>query len=182
MQSLTLIDDTLSELLQAGYPVTRPRIGIMLEVPSCISLLPFWLDKVDFVSIGTNDLSQYLLAIDRNNPYVSKWFDALHPAILHELYRISRMVLDTNLPVSICGELASSPVAVVLLLGMGFKQFSMSAAKIPLIKHLICEISTTQAQTLTAQALSLACADEIHELGRAFLARSWSHYQHVIQH
>ena len=135
-ECVAIVDDVVAQLTAEGCRVCRPNIGIMVEVPSSIALLPFWKNKLDFISIGTNDLSQYLLALDRNSSLVSKWYDSLHPAVIHELARIADMAHKHHLPVSVCGEMASDPVAVVLLIGMGIRQLSMSAAKIPLIKSI----------------------------------------------
>ncbi len=169
-QCLAILDEVHQQLLEEGFTVCRPKVGIMVEVPSCISLLPFWRDKLDFISIGTNDLSQYLLALDRNSPLVGKWYDSLHPAVIHELLRISTMAKQMNLPVSVCGEMASDPVAVILLLGMGIQQLSMSAAKIPLIKWILRSISREQASKLLAEALQQDNATAIRQLGQQFLA------------
>ncbi|WP_428035158.1 phosphoenolpyruvate--protein phosphotransferase [Amphritea sp.] len=168
-QCLAILQEVHQQLLDEGFSVCRPKVGIMVEVPSCIALLPFWRDKLDFISIGTNDLSQYLLALDRNSPLVGKWYDSLHPAVLHELVRITRMAKQINLPVSVCGEMASDPVAVTLLLGMGIQQLSMSAAKIPLIKWILREISRGETELLLEQALDQDNATAIRKLGQQFL-------------
>jgi phosphotransferase system enzyme I (PtsI)/phosphotransferase system enzyme I (PtsP) len=158
---LELTHQTLKELREEGYALPTPKIGIMVEVPSCIPLLPFWRSKLDFVSVGSNDLSQYLLAIDRNNALVSKWFDPLHPSILMELNRIAETCKQLNLPFSICGELAANPIAVVYLVGMGCTQLSMSAAKLPIIKHLISHLSFEACQHLLSKALTNDKGSEI---------------------
>ncbi|MBN0986300.1 phosphoenolpyruvate--protein phosphotransferase [Amphritea pacifica] len=169
-QCLAILNEVHHQLVAEGVQVCRPKVGIMVEVPSCIALLPFWRDKLDFISIGTNDLSQYLLALDRNSPLVGKWYDSLHPAVIHELLRISTMAKQMNLPVSVCGEMASDPVAVILLLGMGIQQLSMSAAKIPLIKWILRSITREQAGELLAEALQQDNASAIRQLGQQFLA------------
>ncbi len=168
-QALSMIDDAVEELCLEGQPVTRPKIGVMVEVPACIDLLPYWQDKLDFVSIGTNDLSQYLLAIDRNNPLVGKWYDALHPSVLQEVDRAASTARSLGLPVSVCGELASDPVAVVFLIGMGITQLSMSAARIPLIKSLVRAVSVYDAQQLLSNARQLDRASAIRDLGNQYL-------------
>ena len=161
---VALCHQTREELRAEGLSVPNPKIGIMVEVPSCISLLPLWRSKLDFISIGSNDLSQYLLAIDRNNPLVSKWFDPLHPAILRELNRIAESCRQLDLPFSICGELAANPLAVVYLVGMGCTQLSMSAAKLPIIKHLISHLSFEACQRVLGIALSSDTGSEIQRI------------------
>ena len=149
-----LFDDACDQLKQEGLVFQVPKVGMMIEVPAAISQLPFWKDRIDFVSIGSNDLSQYLLAMDRNNAHVAKLFDPLHPAVLHEIQRAVLTARQCNLPLSLCGELGSHPVAVVLLLGMGVRTLSMSAAKLPRIKSLIRSVSTQQAEQLLTVALA----------------------------
>ena len=128
-----------------------------------------WSGKIDFVSIGTNDLTQYLLAVDRNNALVSKHFDHLHPAVLHELMRIVDICRQTNLSFSVCGELASLPLATVFLVGMGCNKISLSAAKIPLIKELICNIRRVDARAVLERALLQDNASSIRDISAKFL-------------
>jgi phosphotransferase system enzyme I (PtsI)/phosphotransferase system enzyme I (PtsP) len=164
-QSIYLLNEAYEELLEEGYLVCKPKLGVMLEIPAVISLLPFWRDKLDFVSIGTNDLSQYLLAIDRNNPQVAKLYDGLHPAVLHELSRAVKIAKEIDLPLSVCGEMASDPVAVLLLLGMGVRRLSISSSKIPLIKHLVRSISISEAERALKEALTLDSSAAIRACG-----------------
>ncbi len=169
---IELLDESLQQLLAEGESVCRPRLGIMVEVPSSISLLPFWRDKLDFISIGSNDLSQYLLALDRNSPLVGKLYDPLHPAVIHEIQRIVHIARDCQLPVSLCGEMASDPTAVLLLLGMGIRQLSMSAAKLPLIKYLVRTTSIKDAEAFLTQALTMDSAQAIRASSEAFIKKS----------
>lgn len=159
-----LLEDALTQLRQEGVEVCRPRVGVMIEVPAAISQLPFWRDKIDFISIGSNDLSQYLLALDRNNARVASRYDHVHPAVLHEIYRIVNSARQCQLPVSLCGEMAADPVAVVLLLGMGIRSLSLSAAKLPGIKSLIRSLSIASACDLLEQALQMDCVADIRGL------------------
>tara|TARA_R110002110_G_scaffold303525_1_gene517585 strand:+ start:2418 stop:4691 length:2274 start_codon:yes stop_codon:yes gene_type:complete len=160
----TIVDDALSQLRDEGIQVARPRIGIMVEVPAATSQLPLWRDKLDFVSIGSNDLSQYLLAVDRNNPRVSSSYDHLHPAVLHEIERIVASARELQLPLSLCGEMSSDPAAVVLLAGMGIRTLSMSAAHLPRIKWLIRHLALADARRLLGQALQLPDSTSIRAL------------------
>ncbi len=159
-----LLEDALTQLREEGIEVCRPRVGVMIEVPAAISQLPFWRDKIDFISIGSNDLSQYLLALDRNNARVASRYDHVHPAVLHEIFRIVTSARQCQLPVSLCGEMASDPVAVVLLLGMGIRSLSMSAAKLPGIKSLIRSISIATAADLLDRALQMDNVTDIRAL------------------
>ncbi|MFV0477354.1 MAG: phosphoenolpyruvate--protein phosphotransferase [Parahaliea sp.] len=160
----SLLDDAIEQLQEEGHTICRPAVGIMIEVPAAISLLPIWAPKIDFISIGSNDLSQYLLALDRNNPRVAGAYDHLHPAVLRELARIANTARSYNIRLSLCGEMASDPAAVVVLLGLGIRTLSMSASKIPRIKWLLRSFSAADASLLAQQALNMDDATDIREL------------------
>jgi len=147
-----VLDSALEQLREEGIAVVRPRIGIMVEVPAAITLLPFAVGKIDFISIGSNDLSQYLLAVDRTNPRVSRLFDHLHPGVLHAVHWIVAQAQRLNLSTSLCGEMGADPCAVVLLLGMGIDSLSMSAFSLPKIKWLVRNVP----QALAREQLELA--------------------------
>jgi phosphotransferase system enzyme I (PtsI)/phosphotransferase system enzyme I (PtsP) len=142
---------------------------VLVEVPAAISQLALWRDKIDFVSVGSNDLSQYLLAIDRNNGRVAYLYDHVHPAVLREINRIVDIGREIDLPVSICGEMASDAVAVILLLGMGVRTLSISSAKLPRIKWLIRSISISEAESFLSQAMQIDDAESIRSAGIAFI-------------
>jgi len=161
---IQLLNDAFSQLTEEGHVVKKPKLGIMVEIPSAITLLPYWADKLDYVSIGSNDLSQYLLAIDRNNPQVAHYYDPLHPAVIHEIKRIVLTCQEVKLPVSLCGEMASDPVAVFILMGIGIRTFSISAAKIPLIKWLVRSINLTDSNNLIPQLFQLDDASAIRTM------------------
>ncbi|MCR8922943.1 phosphoenolpyruvate--protein phosphotransferase [Dasania sp. GY-MA-18] len=174
-QELDEFRDCLSKVMQQlsaeGYAVEMPKIGVMIEVPAAISQLPFWENKIDFISVGTNDLSQYLLALDRNNSRVANRFDHVHPAVLHELYRIINTAKSYRIPVSICGEMSSDPVAVLLLLGMGVTKFSLGSSKLPKIKYLIRHVVKQQAEALLQKALEKDNVIEIRKLANDFIQK-----------
>jgi len=150
-----LLDDACTQLLDEGYSLQRPQVGVMMEVPAATSQLPFWSNRLDFISIGSNDLSQYLLALDRNNARVASRYDHVHPAVLHEISRIVETARALQLPLSLCGEMASDPVAAVLLLGLGVRTLSMSAARLPRIKWLVRSLALQQAEALATRAMAL---------------------------
>lgn len=159
-----LLNDACQQLRGEGITIKDPKVGVMVEVPAAISQLPFWVYKIDFISIGSNDLSQYLLALDRNNSRVSSRYDVLHPAVLHEIFRVVGSAQQLGLPVSLCGEMASDPAAIVLLIGMGIRTLSMSAAKLPQIKWLIRNLSARRAEELLQQVLTMDNAASIRNL------------------
>lgn len=158
--------DAMEQLTAEGYAVARPDLGVMVEVPAAISQIPFWAGKIDFISIGSNDLSQYLLALDRDNPRVSARYDHVHPAVLLEIQRILKLAKDAGIPVSLCGEMASDPVAVVLLLGLGMRTLSMSAAKLPQVKWLIRTLPIATAERLARDSLTCHYPEDIRKLVR----------------
>jgi phosphoenolpyruvate-protein phosphotransferase len=159
-----LLKDALQQLEEEGIKVERPPVGIMVEVPAAISQLASWRDQLDFISIGSNDLSQYLLALDRNNPRVATSYDHVHPAVLHEIARVIDIAQKTDLPLSLCGEMSSDPIAVVLLVGMGIRTLSMSAAQLPKIKWLLRHITIENAREMVDATLSLNDAKLIRKL------------------
>ena len=159
-----LLDDALAQLTEEGINVTRPKVGVMVEVPAAISQIPLWAKYIDFISIGSNDLSQYLLALDRNNSRVADRYDHVHPAVIHEVYRVVQLANQHKLRLSLCGEMAADPIAVMLLLGMGIKRLSMSASKLPKIKYLIRCVSSEQTRSLLNKALTCESNLAIREL------------------
>lgn len=164
-----LLDDACAQLHAEGYRIERPQVGIMVEVPAAVNLLPFFARRINFVSIGSNDLTQYLLALDRNNPRVSRLFDNLHPAVLQEIHRIVQLCRQLDLPVSLCGEMAADPLAVVLLLGMRIETLSMNARSLAKIKWLIRTLPAQVAEKVLQKALCMEHENEIRELTRHVL-------------
>jgi phosphoenolpyruvate-protein phosphotransferase len=143
-----ILDTTIAQMQQDNIQVPRPSLGIMVEVPGVIPLLPHISPLIDFVSVGSNDLTQYLLAVDRANPYVSSRFDHLHPAVIHTLATIIDSAAHLDLELSVCGEMAADPYAVVLLLGLGVETLSMNAFSLPRIRALIRSLNFAEAQSL----------------------------------
>jgi len=166
---LALLDSARAQLAEEGLTVPRPKAGIMAEVPSIIPLLPFLAGRIDFVSIGSNDLSQYILAVDRNNARVTDLFDHLHPAVLLAVQEIVRRCHDLRIPVGLCGEMAADPCAAVLLLGMGIKTLSLAATSIPKIKWLIRTVSQSAAREQLDLALRSPHPAAIRSQLRSFL-------------
>src|SRR4029079_18184591 len=118
-------------LLARRLPVPEVPIGIMIEVPSAALTIDLLAEEADFVSIGTNDLIQYTLAVDRTDDRVSSMYAPLHPAILRILRHVARGARRGNVPMSVCGEMAADPAILPLLVGLGLREFSMTPAAIP---------------------------------------------------
>ncbi len=164
-----LLDSALKQLDEEGYTIIRPKVGVMAEVPAITAILPFLKEKIDFVSIGSNDLSQYTLAVDRNNARVSHHFDHLHPAVIHAVEQIVSESKRLHLPVSVCGEMASDIYAVLILIGMGVTQLSMTAFSVPKLKHLIRSISLSETEELFQLVKQSAHTSETRKLIHTFL-------------
>ena len=131
------VDRARRELGEEGCECPAPPVGAMVEVPSALLSIPALSRYADFFSIGTNDLTQYLLAVDRNNPNVARLYNHLDPGVIRALYGVIRGALRCRKPVSVCGEMAADPGSAILLLGMGLETFSMSASAVLRIKWLI---------------------------------------------
>ncbi|SHE35335.1 phosphotransferase system, enzyme I, PtsP [Modicisalibacter ilicicola DSM 19980] len=154
--ALRLLDRALVELGEEGEDITRPQVGVMLEVPATLYQLKALASRVDFFSVGSNDLTQYLLAVDRNNPRVAELYDACHPAVLAALARLADEAASLKMPTSVCGELAGDPGGALLLMGMGFDVLSMNAPSLPKVRAAIRRVSLAQAQKLVEETLPLA--------------------------
>lgn len=137
------------------------EIGIMIEVPSAALSADILAKEVDFFSIGTNDLIQYTIAIDRRNEETLPLYEPLHPAVLRLIQNVVHVAVDEGIDVSVCGEMAGDAVLSVLLIGMGFEKLSMSPAVIPEIKKVISSIALEEARSLVAEIMKLLTADEI---------------------
>lgn len=140
------------------------RIGSMLEVPSAVLMADRLADECDFFSIGTNDLTQYTLAVDRTDPRVAHLARALDPAILRLLDHARRVARDGGKPISICGDLAADPVATPVLVGLGFTSLSMPMVALPLVREVVARIDRERAKALAADALGQPSAREVERL------------------
>lgn len=160
-EAARLIDQAYHELLEEGVKIEKPPLGVMIEVPSAIYLAREFAKRVDFLSVGTNDLTQYLLAVDRNNARVAPLYDALHPAMLMALGKIVEGARAGGIEVSVCGEMSSDPMAVIVLLAMGFNTLSMNSASLPRVKWIIRTFSISQARKLLADVLEFSHPGEI---------------------
>ena len=145
-----LIHRAHGEVLAEGLPVAMPPIGVMVEVPAAVYMVRDLAQRVDFLSIGSNDLIQYLLAVDRNNPRVADLYHSFHPAVLQALQRVVDEAHEEGKPIGICGEMAGDPAAAVLLMAMGFDMLSMSAANLLKVKWVLRRITVDRAKKILA--------------------------------
>lgn len=146
--ALALLRQAYDEVIEEDVEIVFPQTGIMIEIPAAVYQIEILIKKVDFVSIGSNDLTQYLLAVDRTNPSVAPMYDALHPAVIMAMRNVISVVHAQNKKVSLCGEIASDPVAVIILLGLGVDSLSLHAHNLPRIKWVIRNFSMSKAKQL----------------------------------
>lgn len=165
MQVKNIIKDIKDDLSRKKIPFDDSiEIGCMIEVPAAALAIDLLSPEVDFFGVGTNDLIQYLLAIDRDNEKINYLYEPLHPIILRLLSEIINKASFNNKPVYICGEMASDPLHIMILLGLGYRALSMTPTSIPVIKHLIRSISMKEAQALANDALRRRTTAEVGEL------------------
>ncbi|HSH28470.1 MAG TPA: phosphoenolpyruvate--protein phosphotransferase [Thiohalobacter sp.] len=163
-ETLELIRRAHEELAEEGVDVALPQIGVMVEVPSVIYQIPQLAKRVDFFSVGTNDLTQYLLAVDRNNAKVAELYNSLHPAVLQALAQIVDEAHASEREVSVCGEMAGDPAAALMLVGLGVDSLSMSVGSIARVKAVIRAFSLARARELVSTALGMEKAVAVRTL------------------
>lgn len=159
--SKLLIKRAFKELIEEGYKVKMPPVGVMIEVPAAVYQTRELAARSEFLSVGSNDLTQYLLAVDRNNARVSDLYQSFHPAVLRALQHIVTEAHIEGVSVSICGELAGDPGAAILLMAMGFDVLSMSATNLPKVKSVIRGISLQLAKDLLAEVIVMTNAEQV---------------------
>lgn len=147
--------DWLAVQEEEQVKITKPKLGIMVEVPSVLLQIGEFAELVDFFSVGSNDLTQYLLAVDRNNPHVANVYSHFHPSVLRALYRLAQDCHDHQKPVSVCGEMAGDPLTAILLMAMGFDTLSMSSSNILRVRKAICHVPMHDAKQLLENVLNM---------------------------
>jgi len=157
-EALRLLKKAYGDVCDEGHEIDMPEVGVMIEVPSAVYQARAIAKRVDFLSVGTNDLTQYLLAVDRNNSRVANLYDSLHPAVLRALLQAVDGGHQEGKHVTICGEMAGDPAAVLLLVAIGFDSLSMSASSISRMKWVIRQFSLRKAKKLLQEVLSMESA------------------------
>lgn len=170
--AITLINQAQDELLEEGEAIVRPPVGIMIEVPSAVYQITAMAKRVDFFSIGTNDLTQYLLAVDRNNSRVAHLYQSLHPAVLRAIKQVLDEAHQLGKPVSVCGEMAGDPAAALALLGLGVNSLSMSVSNLPRVKWVIRSFTREEASSLLEQVWLMEDPRYIRALYNSVLEQS----------
>ncbi len=168
-----VLEKTKQELRDAGVPFDESiPVGVMIEVPSAALIADKLAAECDFFSIGTNDLIQYTLAVDRGNEHVADLYDPLHPAVLMLLENTVRAARKAGIPVSICGEMASDPFSVPLLVGMGVTELSMTSSAVPMVKEIIRVLDSGDVAKDARRALEAGSGDEVRHIAITALTRA----------
>lgn len=154
-EALHLIYRVYHEVREEGFDIKMPQVGVMIEVPAAVYQTKDLAERVDFLSVGSNDLTQYLLAVDRNNPRVAGLYHSFHPSVLTAIWSVAKDAHAVGRQISICGELAGDPCGAILLMAMGFDALSMNASNLPKVKSVIRNISLEWAQELLERVIVL---------------------------
>jgi phosphoenolpyruvate-protein phosphotransferase (PTS system enzyme I) len=166
-----MVTHAIADLTRHGEQVPPVPIGVMIEIPAAAYTADLLAREVDFFTIGTNDLIQYCLAVDRADERVSRLYEPLHPAILRMILMVRRAAQRQRIPVSLCGEMASDPAILTLLVGLGLSEFSMTPGAIPVAKQVLSELRSDELRALARRVLKLATIDEIERVLLAALGR-----------
>jgi len=173
-----IIDVERVRLSGEGKEVGAIKIGAMIEVPSAVVLAGSIAKEVDFFSLGTNDLVQYMLAVDRGNDEVSDWFRSLHPAVLQSVVRVHEAAANASIPTVVCGEMASTPAYAVVLIGLGATDLSMTPAAIPRVARALSGIKCADAKAIATICLACSTADEVEQTVREQFLDRWPNLFH----
>ena len=169
-QANAMLDECKAELTAEGKEFNKDiKVGIMIEVPAAAVISPILAKYVDFFSIGTNDLCQYTLAVDRMNESIGSLYQPLHPGVLRLIKHVIDASHEQDKFTGMCGELASDPVATMILLGLGLDEFSMTASSIPLIKNILRSVSKAECEEVANKALTMDTAEEITAYAKSVL-------------
>ncbi|MFQ3197051.1 MAG: phosphotransferase system enzyme I (PtsP) [Paraglaciecola sp.] len=157
------------EVKDQGVKLFRPKIGVMLEVPAVIYQMAQLAKIVDFFSVGSNDLTQYLLAVDRNNARVADLYDSYHPAVLAALHSLARQANELDIPITLCGELAGEPGGIILLMAMGYRKLSMNSHSLLKIKWVVRSVSLHHCEQLLEKVLVMSNPREVRQAVNLYL-------------
>jgi phosphotransferase system enzyme I (PtsI) len=160
-EARAMVAAAADDLVRRGEEIPHVPIGVMIEIPAAAYTADLLAREVDFFTIGTNDLIQYCLAVDRADERVSRLYEPLHPAILRMIVMVCRAARRRRLPVSLCGEMASDPALLTLLVGLGLTEFSMTPGAIPVAKQVLNEVRSSELRAMARRVLRLSTVDEI---------------------
>lgn len=175
LRTKKILEEEKSDLRKQKIKFGNPRIGAMIEVPATILNIEEIAETVDFLCLGTNDLVQYLLAVDRDNESVADWFRTLHPAVLRAIKKVIQAADASEIPVAICGEMAGSPVYAAVLVGLGATELSMNPNSIPRVRNTLTAIAFEEAKAIAEQLLQCKTSDASEQLVSELFIKKWSH-------
>ncbi len=170
-----IIQEESANLRSAGHSFETVEVGAMIEVPSAVFMADKIARIVDFFELGTNDLVQYTLAVDRGNDEVADWFRTLHPAVLHSIDQSLKAAAHAGIPAIVCGEMASTPAYAVLLIGLGANDLSMTPSSLPRVRRALAGIDSRYARNISNDCLDCDTADEVENLVRERFGNLWPH-------
>ena len=170
-----IINEEKESLTKQSVSTGNPGIGVMIEVPSAIFVIDEIFAEVDFISLGTNDLVQYLLAVDRDNEDVADWFRTLHPAVLRSVKAVLDSAKRNGKPAIVCGEMAGSPLYAAILIGLGATELSMNPNSIPRVRKVVQGIAQEEAAGTVSELLECASAEDVEEFVSERFSETWTH-------
>jgi len=166
------VQEAKAELLAEGIPFDEKiNIGIMIEIPSIAMIADFAAEETDFASVGTNDLTQYLHAVDRMNQKIADYYQSSSPAMFRILGKIFEEYNDAGKPVSVCGELAGEPLAAIVLFGLGLRKFSMNASNIAHVKRVLSLFTLAETEEIAENVMNMKTQDEVEAYLKAEVAK-----------
>lgn len=175
LQTREIIESERKILETKGLNIDFPKLGVMIEVPSAVLMVDEIAQEVDFMCLGTNDLVQYLLAVDRDNEAVENWFRTLHPAVLKSIKKVINASEKAGIATIVCGEMAGSPVYATILVGLGVTNLSMNYKSIPRIRQIISQIAFEEAHIVVKKLETCKTSFEVESQVSQLFIEKWSH-------
>jgi phosphoenolpyruvate-protein kinase (PTS system EI component) len=174
-EAKAIMIEEADRLRSQSIPVRQPNFGGMIEIPSAVFVVDQIIEEVDFLCLGTNDLVQYLLAVDRDNEAVADWFRTLHPAVIRSIAKVIKTGTDASKPVVVCGEMAGSPFYTPMLIGLGATEFSMNLHSLDRVMTVIRGIAFEEAAQLVKTIEECSTAEEVEALIASAIQEKWLH-------
>lgn len=171
----TILEEEANSLTEKGLRIGSPKIGAMIELPAAVLRVEELLEELDCICIGTNDLVQYTLGVDRDNESVANWFRSLHPSIITALKRVIDAASSRDIPAVVCGEMAGSPFYVPILLGLGASELSMNVNSIARVRRVITGIAAEEARELAGRVLAAKTVADAESAAKTFVTERWAH-------
>ena len=170
-----IIGEERETLIRRGTQIGNPRLGAMIELPAAVFSIDPLLEELDCICIGTNDLVQYTLGVDRDNESVANWFRSLHPSILEALKRVIEAASRKDVPAVVCGEMAGSPFYIPILVGLGATELSMNVNSITRVRRVIAGVAYEETRELRDRVLECATVESVESTAREFFTERWGH-------